>query len=104
MMDMINDNVVCVDLWQIIAHFGYDNQKEKAIEELGELQIQLSRDLQGVKDRDAITEEMADCYIMLAQLQLIYGNHDDVLHGTRMKLARTLDRVEAERTGKEAEG
>lgn len=102
MMDMINDNVVCVDLWQIIAHHGYQHQKEKAIEELGELSRALARDLQQVGDRANIAEEMADCYIMLAQLQLIYGNHDDVAYAIRMKMGRTLDRVEAERTGKEA--
>lgn len=42
---------------------------------------------------------MADSYIMLAQLQLIYGNHTDVVKFVREKLARTLKRIEAERSG-----
>ena len=45
--------------------------------------------------RDA--EEMADAHIMLAQLALIYGNNGEVCDAIRMKLARTLDRIEAEK-------
>ena len=88
-----------VDLWQIIAHHGYANQKAKAIEEMSELQQALARDLEGRRDRDNLSEEMADVYIMLGQLELIYNNHDDIVANVRMKLARTLEQVEAERTG-----
>ena len=97
---LIEHNDVAVDLWQIIAHYGYDHQKEKAVEELGELATALARDLQGDKNRANIAEEMADVYVMLAQLELIYGNHNDVVAQVRLKLARTLATVEAERTGK----
>lgn len=97
---LIEHNAVAVDLWQIIAHYGYANQKHKAIEEFAELTEALSRDLQGQGDRANIAEEMADAYITLAQLELIYGNHDDVVQNIRVKLARTLERVERERTGK----
>ena len=38
------------------------------MEELGELQQALARDLQGEADRANIAEEMADVYIMLSQL------------------------------------
>lgn len=96
---LIEHNAVAVDLWQIIAHYGYANQKHKAIEELAELTEALSRDLQGQGDRGNIAEEMADAYITLAQLELIYGNHDDLVQNIRVKLARTLERVERERTG-----
>lgn len=34
-MSLTDDNQVCVDLWQIIAHYGYVHQKKKAVEELG---------------------------------------------------------------------
>ena len=74
----IDDNKTAIDLWQIIAHYGYAHQKEKAIEELNELAQALARDLQGIGSRENIAEEMADVHIMLGQLQLIYGNRDAV--------------------------
>lgn len=98
-MHLTDDNAICIDLWKIIAHYGYAHQKEKAVEELGELQQALARDLQGEGDRTNIAEEMADVYIMLAQLQLIYGNVPDIAQAITLKLGRTLGRVEAERTG-----
>lgn len=103
-MHLTDDNKICIDLWKIIAHYGYSHQKEKAVEELGELQQALARDLQGEANRANIAEEMADVYIMLAQLQLIYGNVPDIANAVRLKLARTLDRVEAERTGNSPKG
>ena len=99
-MHLTEDNEICIDLWKIIAHNGYANQKEKAVEELAELQRAIARDQQGDGDRANIAEEMADVYIMLAQLQLIYGNLPDVAAAVRMKLARTLERIDLERTGK----
>lgn len=96
---LIEHNAVAVDLWQIIAHYGYGHQKHKAIEEFSELNEAIARDLQGHGDRANIAEEMGDAYILLAQLELIYGNHDDVVEDIRQKLARTLERVEAERKG-----
>ena len=96
---LIEHNDLVVDLWQIIAHHGYAHQKHKAIEEFSELTEALSRDLNGNGDRANIAEEMADAYIMLAQLELIFGNHPDVVQFIREKMARTLERVEAERMG-----
>lgn len=98
-MSLIDNNDVCVDLWAIIAHFGYENQKKKVLEELGELCAALARDLQGHGDRANIAEEMADVHIMLAQLQLIYGNTHEIAAAVRAKLARTIDQVERERSG-----
>lgn len=96
---LIEHNEIAVDLWQIIAHHGYAHQKHKAVEEFSELNEALARDLNGQGDRANITEEMADCYIMLAQLELIYGNHADLATMLREKLARTVKRIKAERTG-----
>ena len=95
----LSDNANCAILWRIIVHHGYAHQKHKAIEEASEMIEALTRDLNGQGDRRNIAEEMADCYIMLAQLELIYGNHGDVVQFVRDKLARTLERVEAERAG-----
>lgn len=98
-MSLTDDNRTCVELWQIIAHYGYAHQKGKAIEELTELAQALSRDLQGDGDRANITEEMADCCIMLGQLQLIYGNAPEVERAVDKKIGRTLAKIEAERKG-----
>lgn len=98
-MSLTDDNRTCVDLWQIIAHYGYAHQKGKAIEELTELAQALSRDLQGDGDRMNIAEEMADSYIVLAQMQLIYGNAPEVERAVEEKIARTLAKIEAERKG-----
>lgn len=40
---------------------------------------------------------MADVYIMLAQLQMIYGNVPEIATHVRNKLARTLETVKEER-------
>lgn len=98
-MSLTDDNRTCVELWQIIAHYGYAHQKGKAIEELTELAKALSRDLQGDGDRANITEEMADCYIMLEQMELIYGNHPEVVRAMFDKLDRTLTKIQEERKG-----
>ena len=83
-----------------IAKFGTQAQIAKAVEELNELCQALARDIQGQGDRANIAEEMADVYIMLGQLQLIYGNRPEIAAAIRDKLGRTMERVESERMGK----
>lgn len=95
-IDIFN-NANCANLWRIIAHFGgYAHQKEKAIEELSELQQALARDLQGEGDRANIIEEIADALVMIAQLVLIYGIHREVERVADEKVNRTLERIEKE--------
>ena len=94
---LIEHNDIAIDLWKIVAHHGYEHQKHKAIEEFSELNEALSRDLNHQGNRANIVEEMADAHIILAQLALIYGNNNEVCDAIRMKLARTLDRIEAEK-------
>ena len=93
MNDMLNDNRTCVDLWKIITGHGYRGQKEKAIEELCELATELARDVQGDGKRDRITGEMADVYVMLAQLELMYGNQREVQDVAGEKIRRTVERM-----------
>lgn len=90
---LLTDNGRCVDLWRIITDHGYRSQKEKAVEELCELATELARDLQGGGSRDAVTEEMADVYVILAQLELIYGNSHEVEAIVAEKIERTLKRM-----------
>ena len=87
----LSNKANCANLWRIIAHFGgYAHQKEKAIEELSELQQALARDLQGEGDRANIVEEIADTLVM------IYGIHREVEHVADEKVNRTLERIERE--------
>ena len=96
----LSDNANCAQLWRIIAHYGgYAHQKEKAIEELSELQQAIARDLQGEGDRANITEEIADVLVTVAQLVLIYGIAYDVQRVADEKVNRTLARIEKEQKG-----
>ena len=70
-----------------IAHFGPERQVLKAIEELGELSIELARDLNGIGNLEAVHEEMADCIVMLNQLELIYGTVETVKTAKLERLA-----------------
>ncbi len=56
-----------------IETYGEDNQKRKAVEELGELSNEILRDLDGRGDRDKIIDEISDVYIMLEQVAIMYG-------------------------------
>ena len=57
-----------------IKKWGYRPQVIVAIEELSELQKELTKWLRGKGNRDGLMEEMADVSIMLNQLQLIFGD------------------------------
>lgn len=57
-----------------IKKFGYRSQVIVAIEELSELQKELTKWLRSKGTTDGLMEEMADVSIMLNQLQLIFGD------------------------------
>lgn len=57
-----------------IRKFGIRPQVIVAIEELAELQKELTKWLRGKSTNDGLMEEMADVSIMLNQLQLIFGD------------------------------
>lgn len=61
-----------------ISKFGTVAQILKAVEELGELSVELARDLHGLGSTEAIREEMADAFIMLNQLELIFGDVTEI--------------------------
>lgn len=60
-------------LERAIATYGKDMQLNVAIEELSELIKEICKNKRGADNRKAIIEEMADCCIMLAQLEIIFG-------------------------------
>ena len=53
-------------------------QIAKAVEELNELAAELARHLNGQAKVENIREEMADAFIMLNQMEMIFGDVSDV--------------------------
>lgn len=57
-----------------IKYFGEGHQKIKAVEELSELSTAIARDLNNAHiTREEIIDEIADGYIMVQQLSVMYG-------------------------------
>lgn len=73
-----------------IAAFGGDTQIAKAIEELSELTTELARDLIGLERMDAIREKLADAFIMLNQLELIFGDVTEIEIAKLERLERMI--------------
>ena len=88
---------------EIIRHYGFRHQMVKACEELSELQTVIlqevnKHDKYPVEDIASLTEELADCYVMLRQIEMINcldsRDIEPIIEG---KLARTLERIDNER-------
>ena len=78
-----------------IKTYGKDMQLNVAIEEFSELIKEICKNKRGRENIESITEEMADCYIMLEQLVLIFGIENDEINRV---ISEKLDRL-AERLG-----
>jgi hypothetical protein len=59
-------------LERAIETYGKDMQLTVAVEELSELIKEICKNKRGADNREAIIEEMADCYIMMEQLSIIF--------------------------------
>ena len=82
-------------LERAIETYGKDMQLTVAVEEFSELIKEICKNKRGADNREAIIEEMADCYIMLEQLQKIFGIPYNVLKGAAYeKLNRLKKRLE----------
>ena len=82
---------------QIVDTYGPNHQRYKAAEELSELQTLVLQDanLNGKVPVNSIIEEIADVYVILKQLEVIYGIDDrDVQPVIDHKIDRTLRSVE----------
>ena len=85
-------------LEKAIETYGKDMQLNVAIEELSELIKEICKNKRGSDNRDNIIEEMADCYIMMEQIEIIFGlKYCDIKAVYDEKLAR-LERRLAERS------
>ena len=82
-------------LERAIEVYGKDMQLNVAIEELSELIKEICKYKRGEDNRENIIEEMADCIIMLRQLEIIFGIGFDDINPTMMeKLYRLETRLE----------
>lgn len=75
-----------------VAHYGKQHQKQKAVEEIGELLAELMREDDGRTSDARIVSEIADVMFMMEQLAVIYGR-DAVADELRRKKRRTVRRI-----------
>lgn len=75
--------------------YGIRSQSIVAIEEMSELQKELTKLLRGECENriDHISEEMADVYIMLGQLEILIKNHAEIDEWKDKKLRRLRDKL-----------
>ena len=75
--------------------YGIRSQSIVAIEEMSELQKELTKLLRGECENhiDHISEEMADVYIMLGQLEILIKNHAAIDEWKDKKLRRLRDKL-----------
>lgn len=80
-----------------IDTYGYDLQKQVAIEEMSELTKEICKDFRGKENRENIIEEIADVDIMLTQLMIIYNIKPYELDKVKTnKLVRLSERLKGE--------
>ena len=80
-------------LQDAISAFGEQGQMIVVIEELAELQKELTKMLRGQGTADNLAEEMADVQIMLDQLEIIFGNRGAVAAWQTEKMKRLAERI-----------
>lgn len=79
---------------EVVARCGKDHQLVIAIEELSELQKELTKEYRGKGNRDNILEELADVIIILKEIIYIEEfTHDEIFIEIQKKLRRTEERL-----------
>lgn len=80
-----------------IRYYGRQHQMTKALEELAELSVEVAKHKSGEDNMEALASEMADVYIMLAQIQTIAEITDNTLSDyIAFKMGRLLGRMDAD--------
>lgn len=74
--------------------YGADAQTTMVFEEMAELQKELCKHARGSDNKAHIAEEIADCLIMLEQMQILFDIRDDVNKFTMVKLERLKERID----------
>lgn len=84
---------------EILRHYTPEQQTVKAIEELAELQTELARILNKQGNEEALKGELADVYIMILQMMIIYDIDPEELESEmEYKLDRQIQRIRKEKT------
>ena len=84
---------------EILRHYTSEQQTVKAIEELAELQTELARILNKQGNEEALKGELADAYIMILQMMIIYDIDPEELESEmEYKLDRQIQRIRKEKT------
>lgn len=82
---------------QILRHYSPEAQTIKAIEELSELQKELAKILNKQGDIKAMKSELADVFVMMTQLMVIYDVDPEEFDAeVAYKLDRQVKRISAE--------
>lgn len=82
-------------LRKVIAQNGGMYQMIIAMEEMSELTKELTKNIRGFENRDAIIEELADVHIVLMQLEIIHNIQFDELKAMLdKKMERLKERLE----------
>ena len=82
-------------LEKAIATYGKDMQLTVAVEELSELIKEICKSKRGADNRETIIEEVVDCYIMLEQIEIIFGMTElELWREKTKKLTRLEKRLE----------
>jgi NTP pyrophosphatase (non-canonical NTP hydrolase) len=85
-------------LEKAIQTYGKDMQLTVAVEELSELIKEICKNKRGQDNRKNIIEEMADCYIMLEQLAIIFDIPNHALNEVASQKIERLEKRLAERS------
>lgn len=79
-----------------IVKYGVHNQCVVAVEELSELQKEVCKAVRGQLNKEHLTEELADCWIVIEQLKMMFNITDaDVQKVVWQKTARLKERLAA---------
>lgn len=84
-------------LKQAIDQYGKTLQTFVAIEEMSELIKELTKNMRGNDNHEAMVEEIADVYIVLEQVMIMNGiDLNEVVNMMNQKLERLKERLEHE--------
>lgn len=77
-------------LKQAIDTWGKDMQLDIAVEEFAELIKEICKYKRGADNISNIVEEMADCYIMLEQIKIMFGLGSEIISD---EMNKKIDRL-----------
>ncbi len=87
-----NQKIIEVGI-KAIATYGIESQVDKAIEEMSELTKALLKERRCCGSRAAVCEEIADVYIMLLQMMLIFEEKKKIAECIDYKIKRLEKRI-----------